>query len=74
MDSITFSTARANLAELMDQVCNDHEPIVVTRKGKQSVVMMLLEDYQSLEETAYLLRSPKNANRLLASIRQLNVG
>lgn len=74
MDSITFSDAQANLADLMYRVCETHEPIVVTRKDQQSVVMLSLEDYQSLKETAYLLRSPANASRLLDSISQLNVG
>jgi antitoxin YefM len=74
MDTIPFSAARANLAKIIDRVCDNHETLIITRNGEQSVVMLSLEDYQSLEETAYLLRSPKNANRLLASIRQLNVG
>ncbi|MCD6295514.1 MAG: type II toxin-antitoxin system prevent-host-death family antitoxin, partial [Deltaproteobacteria bacterium] len=56
------------------KVCNDHSPIIVTRKSSNSVVIMSLEDYESLEETAYLLRSPKNAKRLLESIAQLENG
>jgi antitoxin YefM len=55
----------------MDRVCNDHEPVIVTRKGQPSVVMLSLEDYKALEETAYLLRSPANAKRLLGAIQQL---
>jgi antitoxin YefM len=74
MDAITYSAARANLAKTMDRVCNDHEPIIVTRNGEQSVVMLSLEDYKALEETAYLLRSPANAKRLLASIGELAAG
>jgi antitoxin YefM len=74
MDAITYSTARANLASTMDRVCNDHEAIIVTRSGQRSVVMLSLEDYEALEETAYLLRSPENAKRLLAAIEQLNSG
>jgi antitoxin YefM len=73
MDAITYTTARANLAATMDRVCDNHEPIVVTRNA-QSVVMMSLEDYNALEETAYLLRSPKNALRLLESIAELEAG
>ena len=74
MDAITYSTARANLASTMNRVCDNHETLIITRNGEQSVVMLSLEDYQSLEETAYLLRSPANASRLLESIKQLNAG
>jgi antitoxin YefM len=74
MDAITYSSARANLASTMDRVCSDHEPLIITRNGEQSVVMLSLEDYKALEETAYLLRSPANARRLLNSMAQLNSG
>lgn len=74
MDAIPYSTARANLAGTMEQVCEDHAPIIITRKGASSVVMISLDDYQALEETAYLLRSPKNARRLLESITELESG
>ncbi|CAH1388028.1 type II toxin-antitoxin system Phd/YefM family antitoxin [Candidatus Nitrotoga sp. M5] len=74
MDAITYTTVRANLANTMDRVCDDHEPLIITRNGEQSVVMLSLEDYKSLEETAYLLRTPANAKRLLAAIVQLNEG
>ena len=74
MDAITYSSARANLASTMDRVCSDHEPLIITRNGQQAVVMLSLEDYKALEETAYLLRSPANARRLLSSITQLNAG
>jgi len=73
MDSITYTAARANLASTMNKVCEDHAPVIVTR-NEQSVVMMSLEDYNALEETAYLLRSPKNALRLLEGIRELESG
>ena len=71
MDAIAYSTARANLASTMDRVCNDHEALIITRNGAQSVVMLSLEDFQALEETAYLLRSPANAKRLLTAAAQL---
>ena len=74
MDAITYSAARANLARTMDRVCEDHEPLIITRNGEQSVVMVSLEDYKALEETAYLLRSPANARRLLAAVSQLAEG
>ena len=53
MDAITYTTARAHLAETMDRVCNDHEAVIITRNGQQSVVMMALDDFNALEETAY---------------------
>ena len=74
MDAITYSAARAKLADTMDRVCEDHEPIIITRNGQQAVVMLSLDDFKSLEETSYLLRSPKNAQRLLASIAVLEAG
>jgi antitoxin YefM len=74
MDAISYSTARAKLATTMDRVCEDHEPIIITRNGQQSVVMLSLEDFTALEETSYLLRSPANAKRLLTAIEQLSGG
>ena len=74
MDAITYSAARANLASTMDRVCNDHEALIITRNGEQSVVMLSLEDFKALEETAYLLRNPTNAKRLLTAAGQLNAG
>ena len=74
MYAITYSAARANLASTMDRVCNDHEALIITRNGEQAVVMISLEDYNALEETAYLLRSPANAKRLLSATAQLNAG
>lgn len=74
MDSISYTAARANLAKTMDEVCERHEPLIITRNGQSSVVMLSLEDFNSLEETAYLLRSPKNAKRLLESIADLERG
>jgi antitoxin YefM len=74
MNAITYSSARASLASVMDHVCDDHEPVIVTRNGDQAVVMLSLDDYKALEESAYLLRNPVNASRLLNSIEQLNDG
>ncbi len=74
MDAISYTTARANLASTMNRVCDDHEAIVITRNGQQSVVMLSLEDFTALEETAYLLRSPINARRLLDAIASLEEG
>ena len=74
MDVITYSAARANLASTMDRVCNDHDALIITRNGDQSVVMLSLEDFQAMEETAYLLRNPANAKRLLSAVAQLSAG
>ncbi len=71
MDTITYTAARANLAQTMNRVCDDHEPIIITRKTDPAVVMLSLEDYNALQETALLLRSPANARRLLESIAEL---
>jgi antitoxin YefM len=74
MQSISYTSARSNLAKTMEQVCQDHAPVAITRKGEGTVVMISMEDYQSLEETASLLRSPKNARRLIASVAELEQG
>lgn len=74
MDSISYTSARSNLAKTMDQVCDDHAPVAITRKGEGAVVMISMDDYQALEETAYLLRSPKNVKRLVESISELESG
>ena len=74
MNAITYTAARENLANTMDRVCSDRDPVIITRKRNQSVVMISLEDYESLEETAYLLRSPANAKRLAASIEAAEQG
>ncbi len=74
MNTIKYSVARANLALTMKKVCKDHEPVIITRQKEESVVMLSLEDFTALEETAYLLRVPKNARRLLESIAELEQG
>ena len=74
MNAITYTAARENLASTMDRVCSDHAPVIITRNRDQSVVMLSLEDFKSLEETAYLMRSPANARRLLAAIHSLESG
>ncbi len=74
MDAISYTAARANLAKTMEKVCNDHAPVIITRKSEAPVVMVSLEDYQAMEETAYLLRAPANARHLLESISELETG
>ncbi len=74
MNAITYTAARENLASTMDRVCEDRNPFIITRKRNQSVVMISLDDYESLEETAYLLRSPVNAKRLIESVEAIEKG
>jgi len=74
MKAISYTSARSNLAKTMERICDDHEAVVITRKNERSVVMLSLEDYEALEETAYLLRSPKNMKRLIESISELENG
>ena len=72
--SITYTAARENLAGTINRVCEDQAPVMITRNRDQAVVMLSLAEYESLQETAYLLRSPANAKRLLKSIDSLEGG
>ena len=74
MKAISYTAARGELAKTMTKVCEDHDPVIITRKNNEAVVMMSLEDYEALNETAYLLQSPKNAKRLIKSIEELENG
>ncbi|MGI4768757.1 MAG: type II toxin-antitoxin system Phd/YefM family antitoxin [Janthinobacterium lividum] len=75
MRTMSFSEVRRNLAQTIDSVNADHEPVMVTRdRGKPAAVLISVEDFASFEETAYLLRSPKNAERLTKSIENLERG
>ncbi len=74
MKAITYTAARENLAATMQQVCDDRAPVVITRNRDQAVVMLSLEEYDALEETAHLASSPANAKRLLESIEALRKG
>lgn len=75
MKPISYSHLRNNLAAALDEVTNDHVPLLITRdRGKPAAVLMSLEDYASISETQYLLRSPKNAEALRQSIAQFENG
>lgn len=74
MKAITYTAARENLAATINKVCEDNAPVVITRNRDQAVVMLSLSEYEALQETAYLLRSPANARRLLASVATLEAG
>jgi len=74
MFAVSFTSARQNLAATIDRVQADQDPVLITRNGEAAAVLMSIEEYRALEETAYLLRSPANAQRLLESIMQLESG
>ncbi|MCD4674266.1 MAG: type II toxin-antitoxin system prevent-host-death family antitoxin [Anaerolineaceae bacterium] len=64
----TYTQARAGLASLLDQVTNDREVVIIRRRGEEEVAMIAADELESLMETAYLLRSPANAERLLSAL------
>lgn len=68
MEAVSYTKARNNLADLMEKVCSDHDPLIITRQKSSSVVVMSLEDYNAFLETSYLLQSPKSAERLHQAI------
>ena len=75
MQTTSYSEFRKNLSNMIERVNADHEPIIITRdRNKPSAVLMSLEDYASFEETRYLLKSPKNAERLLEAVAELDAG
>jgi len=74
MNSINYSDLRKNLKKYLDQVYDDHDPLIVTRKDDQNLVLLSIEDYNSLIETSYLLSTKKNANRLLSSLEHARSG
>jgi antitoxin YefM len=74
MNAITYSYAREKLSSTITDVCLNHDPIIITKKGTDAVVMISLEDFELMQETTYLLKSPKNAKRLLEAIEQLTAG
>ncbi|HJD66378.1 MAG TPA: type II toxin-antitoxin system prevent-host-death family antitoxin [Rickettsia endosymbiont of Bembidion nr. Transversale] len=71
MEAISYTKARSNFADIMEKVCADHTSVMITRQKQKPVVIMSLEDYNAIEETLYLLRSPKNAQRLKQAIGDL---
>lgn len=74
MKTMSYTESRARYAEVLDGVTNDREEVVITRAGHDPVVIVSLEDYESLKETAYLMRSPTNARRLLDAMERLESG
>lgn len=74
MEAISYTKARNKLSGLMEQVCQNHDPVIITRQQQASVVVMSLEDYNALTETAYLLQSPKNSKRLNDAVSDFRLG
>ncbi len=74
MDVLTFAETRTKLKQVMDRVVTDRCPVVVTRQTGEAVVMVSLADWNIMEETLHLHSTPANAERLLASIRELDAG
>lgn len=74
MNIISYSSFRSHLANVLDQVNEDHTPIIITRRNGQSAVLMSMEDFKGYEETAYLMANPANAYRLTASILEAENG
>lgn len=74
MDAITYTAARQQLAQTMNAVCENHAPVIITRQKAEAVVMMSLSDFNSIQETAYLLSNPANAERLRASVADAEAG
>jgi len=74
MKTLSYTESRAKYAEVLDAVVNDREEVVITRAGHEPVVIVSLEDFESLRETAYLMRSPENARRLLDAMERLEAG
>ena len=70
MTETTYTCLRQNLASVLDRVANDHEVVIVRRKGDKKVAMVAADELAGLMETAHLLRSPKNAQRLLTALRR----
>jgi len=74
MQAITYSEARHDLKNVMDEACSNHEPVLITRRRGESVVLLSLEDYESIMESEYLLSSPTNAARLMQSLEESRTG
>ena len=74
MKTMSYTESRARYAEVLDSVVEDREEVVITRAGHESVVIVSLADFESMRETAYLMRSPANARRLLDAMERLEAG
>jgi antitoxin YefM len=71
MNTISYTAARAKLAKTMEKVCEDHTPYIITRSNAEPVVMISLSDFEAMQETYYLMKSPSNAARLMQSVDEI---
>jgi antitoxin YefM len=74
MKTLSYSAIRNNLAKAIEQVTDDHAPILITRQKGTPAVLISLEDFEAWQETAYLLRSPENAAHLRRGLAQVKAG
>ncbi|MDZ7853017.1 MAG: type II toxin-antitoxin system prevent-host-death family antitoxin [Halomonas sp.] len=74
MDTVTYSHFRSHLAKVLDRVNDDHMPVLITRQNGKPAIVMSVEDFKSYEETAYLMASPRNAQRLNEAIAEVERG
>jgi len=74
MEAISYTAARQNLAETMDKVIDGHDTVIITRQKAGAVVMMSLEDFNSMRETMHLLGNPANARRLRQAVADVDAG
>jgi antitoxin YefM len=74
MARVSYTDLRGNLAKYMDEVCDNRDPLTVTRQNARSVVMMSEEEYESIMETLHLLRNPANAAHLLRGLKEAETG
>lgn len=74
MQTVNQATFAQNLSALLDRIRDDHAPLLITREGAEPAVVMSWSDFRSIEETAYLMASPRNADRLNQAIASLGAG
>ncbi|MFT4907894.1 MAG: antitoxin YefM [Oleispira sp.] len=74
MQTISYSTFRSNLSSVMDSVNDDHKPVLITRQNGKPAVLISVEDFESYQETAYLMQSPNNAQRLNDTMADIEAG
>ena len=71
MNILSYTSARSHLAKTMQQVCDDHSPVVITRSKAEPVVMISLSDFEAIQETNYLMSNPVNASRLAEAVDEI---
>ena len=74
MEAMTYTQIRENFTAVMDEICEDHNPVIITRQRAKPMILMSLEDYNSIQETLYLMKSPANYARLMESIQNIKDG